>query len=96
MAHQIFGVVGGGFTTFPLAVSPIDSSGGFTLSLPDFTSDPAVESWGKEAKWQFVISQPRTSNVLVRLRAADSDDKATGLAIQSSYPKVIKFTAVVN
>ena len=96
VAHQIFGVVGGGFTTFRLAVSPIDSSGGFMLSLPDFTTDPSVQGWGKEVGWQFVISQPRTSNIMFRLRAADSDDKAPGLAIQSSYPNVVKFTAVAN
>ena len=96
VAHQIFGVADGMFTTFPLAPSPIDSNGAFRVSLPDFTSDPAVRSWEKGGEWQFVIRELRMSNVLARLRAADSDDKAPGLAIQSSYRTVVKFKAVPN
>lgn len=96
VAHEIFGVVDGMFTTFPLAPSPIDSNGAFTLSLPDFTSDPAVKSWEKGGEWQFVIRELSMSNLLARLRAADSDDKAPGLAIQSSYRNVVKFKAVPN
>jgi hypothetical protein len=64
--------------------------------LPDFTSDPAVKGWEKGGEWQFAIREPGKSNVLARLRAADLDDKATGLAIRSSYQNVVKFTAVPN
>lgn len=96
VAHQIFGVVDRMFTTFPLPPSPIDSNGAFTLSLPDFTSDQTVKGWEKGGEWQFVIRELRMSNVFARLRAAGSDDKAPGVAIQPSYPNIVKFTAVLN
>jgi hypothetical protein len=94
VAHQIFGVVDEMFTRFRLAPSPIDSSGAFTLSLPDFASDPAVKSWEKGSEWQFAIRELKMSNPLARLRAAHSDDEAPGLAIQSSYENIVKCTAV--
>jgi hypothetical protein len=96
VAQQIFGVVDRMFTTFSLPPSPIDSNGAFTLSLPDFTSDPAVKGWEKGGEWQFAIRELGKSNVLARLRAADLDDEASGLAIRSSYQNVVKFTAVPN
>jgi hypothetical protein len=99
VAHWVrvfFGIADGPVTTFQLPPSGIDSNGAFTLSLPDFANDTMTKRWKQGGEWQFIIRELRTRNVLGRLRPADSDGKASGLTLQSSYPEVVKFTVVPN
>lgn len=95
-AHVFFGIADGMVTTFQMPPSPTDSNGAFTLSLPDFASDPVTKRWEQGGEWQFIVRELGTGNVLARLLPADSDDKATGMAIRSLYPNDVKFTVAPN
>lgn len=95
-AQMFFGCADSMCTTFQLPPSPAESNGTLTLLLPDFANDPVSKRWEQSGEWQFVIRETGTGNVLARLRPVDSDDKAVGVPVRSSYPDVVKFTAVPN
>jgi hypothetical protein len=95
-AEAFLGCVDRICTTFQLPPIPVESNGAFRLLLPNFANDSASKRWGQNGEWQFMVRDLGTGNVLARLRPADSNSKGVGIAVQSSYPEVVKFTAVAN
>jgi hypothetical protein len=95
-AETFFGCVDRICTMFQLPPIPVESNGAFRLLLPNFANDSASKRWGQNGEWQFMVRDLGTGHVLARLRPADSNSKGLGIAVQSSYPEVVKFTAVPN
>ena len=93
-AETFFGCVDRICTTFQLPPIPVESNGTFRLLLPDFANDPASKRWGQSGEWQFMVREVGSGNVLARLRPADSNGKGVGIAVQSSYPDIVRFTDV--
>jgi hypothetical protein len=78
-----------GFSPFSLGQAQIDFDGTFTISLPDFSSDPLWDSLSNKATLMFVIADSATGHPLATLRpSSDSGAKGGGLRVAPGYPQV--------
>ena len=67
----------------------IDSDGSFTISLPDFSSDPLWDSLSNRATLMFVALDGATGQPLAALRPlSDNAAKGSGLQVAPGYPQV--------
>ena len=87
-AGEFFGLHGG-FSPFSLGRAEIDFDGSFTISLPDFSSDPLWESLSNKATLMFVVGDSATGHPLAALTPlSDSAAKGGGLKVAPGYPQV--------
>jgi len=87
-AGDFFGLHGG-FSPFSVGKAKIDFDGSFTISLPDFSSDPLWDSLSNKATLMFVVGDSTTGHPLAALRpVSDSVAKSGGLRVAPGYPQV--------
>jgi hypothetical protein len=87
-AGDFFGVHGA-FSPFSVGRAKIDFDGSFTISLPDFSSDPLWDSLSNKATLMFVVGDGATGHSLAALRpVSDSAAKGGGLKVAPGYPQV--------
>jgi hypothetical protein len=87
-AGEFFGMEGG-FSPFSLGKAEIDSDGSFTITLPDFSSDPLWDSLTNNATLMFVVGDSASGQPLAALRALpDSATRGGGLKVAPGYPHV--------
>jgi hypothetical protein len=87
-AGDFFGL-NGGFSPFTLGKADIDFDGSFTISLPDFSSDPLWDSLSNKATLMFVVGDSATGHPLAALTPlSDSAAKGGGLKVAPGYPQV--------
>ena len=93
-AHEFFGIADGMVPAFRVATAAPNGDGTFQLSLPDFAEDAVATRWKLKGEWQFLLREVGTGNILANLKPTEPD--GIGLAVRSSYPRAVTFTAVPN
>jgi hypothetical protein len=87
-AGEFFGLHGG-FSPFSLGRAEIDFDGSFTISLPDFSSDPLWESLSNKATLMFVVGDSATGQPLAALTPFPGSAATGGrLKVAPGYPQV--------
>jgi hypothetical protein len=93
-AGDFFGMKGA-FSPFSLGQAQIDFDGSFTISLPDFSSDPLWDSLSNKAALMFVAGDSATGHALAALRPLSEGAAKDGLKVAPGYPQV-EFSLVRN
>jgi hypothetical protein len=78
----------GGFSPFSLGKANIDFDGSFTISLPDFSSDPLWDSMSHKATLMFVAIDSATGHPLAALKPLSDSAAKGGLKVAPGYPQV--------
>jgi len=87
-AVDFFGL-NGGFSPLSLGKADIDFDGSFTISLPDFSSDPLWDSLSNRATLMFIVGDGTTGHPLAALMPlSDSAAKGGGVKVAPGYPQV--------
>ena len=92
-AHEFFGIADGMVDTFKVATAAPDEDGTFELLLPDFADDAVTTRWRMNGRWQFLLREVRTGNILAFLKPTGPNSE---LEVRSSYSDEVTFAAVRN
>ena len=84
---------------YEVARTTLDPGGTFQLQLPDFSSDPVINSFkmppGMAGEFRLVVRDPKTWNPIAILKPELVEFRAAGgeLKVTSTYPSDLVFTA---
>ena len=82
--HEFFGIADGFVSSFDLASTALSEDGSFSMMVPDFAHDPAVNSFKDRGAIQLTTRDPKTGNLTNWLeRSKSGDDAKLGVDIQS-------------
>ena len=87
--HEFFGIADGMVTTIHLAMVIPDEVGQFDTELPDFFKQADL---GK-GSFQFMLRDKASGNIIAMLKPENMPRFISGLAIRSSYPPFVLFSA---
>ena len=91
-AGQFFGVPSLSISPLSVGKVKVENEGGFSLDLPNFTSDPLWASLTNNAVLTLYLVDAQTGERLGRLAAPSDLSRKGALKIAGSYPEEVQFT----
>ena len=82
--HEFFGISDGMVAMFDIAEVGLAKDGSFSVTLPDFTLDPAVNDFQMPGEFTFTIQDPKTGKLMYKLEPAENRG-GYGLQIAPQY-----------
>ena len=79
---------------WPLGIVELEKNGSFAIDLPDFADDPTVSGSKLISRFQFVLREAKTGNLIAFLEPRSREDRSAGGGLKpaSAYSKVSVFT----
>jgi hypothetical protein len=90
-AHEFFGIADGPVTTFKLASADVPQDGSFSVAIPDFARDPALDSIKEKGALRLKARESKTGNFAYTLESAEPPGTDAEFAIVTNYNELLLY-----
>jgi hypothetical protein len=89
--HEFFGIGDGISATVKLASADVRQDGSFLVAIPDFSRDPALDSFREKGAIRLMAREPKTGNVAYTLESAERPGTDAQFEIATKYNKLLLY-----
>jgi hypothetical protein len=89
--HEFFGIMDGFSAIVKLASADVRQDGSFSIAIPDFARDPALDSFSEKGAISLMAREPKTGNFAYTLESAERPGTSARFKIATKYNELLLY-----